>query len=140
MCAALGDALAEFRQERAESPVVVKERSREKRRNLRELGFAKYLENARVKVFPISHLTVEGKEGTALIRQRAADNLLIGLYDGQKQFLGIGILREVDYTRKALKVFTSVEEKPAVVFFGKVRLDENLRDIPEKSNPAKVNA
>ena len=132
-CASLGDALAEFRQERAESPVAVLERNREKRRDLRVLGYAKYLENGRVKVYALNHLTVEGKENNALIWQRRAENLLVGLYDQKKKFLGIGILREVDYTRKAIKVFTAVEEKPAFVFFGKMRLDENLHEIPEKT-------
>jgi polynucleotide 5'-hydroxyl-kinase GRC3/NOL9 len=132
-CSSLGDALAEFRQERAESPVAVRERTREKRRDLRELGYAKYLENGRVKVFALNHITVEGKENNALIWQRRTENLLVGLYDLKKKFLGIGILREVDYTRKAIKVFTAVEEKPAFVFFGKMRLDENLHEIPEKT-------
>ena len=132
-CAALGDALAEFRQERAESSVAVLERNREKRRDLRELGYAKYLENGRVKVYALNHLTVEGKESNALIWHRRAENLLVGLYDLKKRFLGIGVLREVDYTRKAIKVFTAVEEKPAFVFFGKMRLDENWHEIPEKN-------
>jgi polynucleotide 5'-hydroxyl-kinase GRC3/NOL9 len=138
-CASLGDALAEFRQERAESPVAVLERNREKRRDLRELGYAKYLENGRVKVYALNHLTVEGKENNALIWKRRAENLLVGLYNLKKKFLGIGILREVDYTRKAIKVFTAVEEKPAVVFFGKMRLDENWHEIPEKTVDPKVN-
>ena len=138
-CASLGDALAEFRQERAESPVAVRERTREKRRDLRELGYAKYLENGKVKVFALNHITVEGKENNALIWQRRAENLLVGLYDQRKRFLGIGILREVDYTRKAIKVFTAVEEKPAFVFFGKMRLDENWHEIQEKPVYPKVN-
>jgi polynucleotide 5'-hydroxyl-kinase GRC3/NOL9 len=138
-CASLGDALAEFRQERAESPVALRERDREKRRDLRELGYAKYLENGRVKVYALNHLTVEGKENNALIWQRRTENLLVGLYDLKKKFLGIGILREVDYTRKAIKVFTGVEEKPAVVFFGKMRLDEYWHEIPEKTLEPKVN-
>ncbi len=131
-CATLGDALAGFRQERAESSAAIKERSREKRRDLRELGYGKYLENARVKVFALNYLTVEGKENNALIWQRRADNLLVALYDFKRKFLGIGVLREVDYSRKALKIFTSVAEKPAILQFGKIRLDENLHEIPEK--------
>jgi polynucleotide 5'-kinase involved in rRNA processing len=82
---------------------------------------------------------VEGKENNALIWQRRAENLLVGLYDQRKKFLGIGILREVDYTRKAIKVFTAVEEKPAVVFFGKMRLDEYWHEIQEKPVYPKVN-
>ncbi len=131
VCASFGDALAGFRQERAESPASVKERSREKRRDLRELGFVKYLENARVKVFPLNHVVVEGKNDNALIKERKAENLLVGLFDSQKKFLGIGVLREIDYSRKSLKVQTSIIDKPAAIVFGKIRLDEKLREIPE---------
>jgi polynucleotide 5'-kinase involved in rRNA processing len=44
--------------------------------------------------------------------------------------LGIGVVRSITYARKALRVYTSVEEKPAFAVFGRVRLDENLREIP----------
>ncbi|MCW4018789.1 MAG: Clp1/GlmU family protein [Candidatus Bathyarchaeota archaeon] len=133
-CAMLGDALAGFRQERVESPVAIRERTREKRRNLRELGYAKYFENGRVKVYALNHITVENKESNTLIWQRRAENLLVALYDGSRQFMGVGVIRDVDYNRKALKVFTAVQEKPASVVFGKIRLDENLREIPEKAS------
>jgi polynucleotide 5'-hydroxyl-kinase GRC3/NOL9 len=132
-CASLGDALAGFRQERAESPTNIKERSKEKRRDLRELGFAKYLENSRVKVFPLNHIILESKEDNTLIRERKAENLIVGLFDGQKKLLGIGVLREVDYSRRSLKIFTSVAERPASIIFGKVRLDEKLQEIPAKT-------
>jgi polynucleotide 5'-kinase involved in rRNA processing len=62
------------------------------------------------------------------IRQGEEKGLLLGLYDAQRKFLGIGILREVDSVRKTLKVRTSVSAKPASVAFGKVRLDENLKE------------
>jgi polynucleotide 5'-hydroxyl-kinase GRC3/NOL9 len=138
LCATLGDALAEFKQERAESPTAVRERSREKRRDLRELGYCKYLENARVKVFALNHIIVEGKEDNALIWQRRAKDVLIALYDLKRKFLGIGILRDIDYIRKSLKVFTSVEEKPAIIQFGKIRLDENLHEISEKPEQSRI--
>jgi polynucleotide 5'-hydroxyl-kinase GRC3/NOL9 len=133
VCASFGDALAGFRQERAESPANVKERSREKRKDLRELGFAKYLENARVKVFPLNHVVVGERNDNALIKERKAQNLLIGLYDAQKKFLGIGVLREIDYTRKSMKVQTAVADKPASVVFGKIRLDEKFHEISENA-------
>ena len=137
-CAMLGDALGKYAEERADSPLAVRERNKETRRNLRELGFVKFLQRARIRVFALNYLMIEGKENYALISQRKAENLLIGLYDGQKRFLGIGVIREVDYTRKALKVLTSVVEKPAFLLFGKVRLDENLREIQEKNDLAKT--
>lgn len=128
-CATMGDPLAGFRQERAESPINIKERSSEKRKKLREIGFAKYLENARVKVFPLNHITIPKKEDNLLIRNAEAEDLLVGLFNAKKTFMGIGVLRSVDYTRRSLKVLTSVAEKPTTVVFGKIRLDEYLHEI-----------
>jgi len=52
------------------------------------------------------------------------------MYDAQRKFWGIGILREVDSVRKTLKVLTSVSVAPSSIAFGKVRLDENLKEVP----------
>lgn len=128
LCATFGDALATLRQELVDSPVEIRERNKESRKSLRELGFAKYLENSRVKVFPLNHITVEGRENYALIWKREAINLLVGFQDGQKRFLGIGILRSFDCNRRAMKILTSVE-KPASVTLGKIKLDGNLREL-----------
>lgn len=127
-CAALGDALAPYRQERADSPAAVKGRDQVRRRSLRELGYIRYFQGARIKVYNINHLSVAGVDRAVLLAGQAA-NRLVGLYGLKKQFLGVGVMRTVDATRKALKVYTPVEVKPSVVFFGRVRLDDNLREL-----------
>jgi polynucleotide 5'-hydroxyl-kinase GRC3/NOL9 len=120
-------ALEKLRKLVINSSWVVKQRSIEKRKNLREMTYAEYLTDAKVKAFPLNQLTIEEK--TALpVKQGEERGLLLGLYDSQRKFLGIGILREVDSVRKTLKVLTSVSAKPSRVVFGKVRLDENLRE------------
>ena len=48
----------------------------------------------------------------------------------RQKFLGIGVLQEIDCARKVLKVHTSVAAEPSSVKVGKVRLDENLHEIP----------
>ena len=122
-------ALIKFRKIVIDSSSVLKQRSREKRKNLREMSYAKYLTDAKVKSLPLNQLIIEEK--TALpIRQGEERGLLLGLYDAQRKFLGIGILREVDSVRKTLKVLTSVSAKPSIIAFGKVRLDKNLREVP----------
>jgi polynucleotide 5'-kinase involved in rRNA processing len=99
---------------------------------LRELGFAKYLENARIKVYHLNHITILEKENNPLVWQpKSMENLLTALYDGRKQFIGIGLLRAVDHQKNNLKILTGVNQKPASVAFGRVRLDLNLREIPE---------
>ncbi|MBM4401106.1 MAG: hypothetical protein FJ045_04060, partial [Crenarchaeota archaeon] len=121
-------AALKFRKIVIDSSSAAKQRSREKRKNLREMSYAKYLTDAKVKSLPLNQLALE--ERTALpIKQGEWSGLLLGLYDGQRKFLGIGILREFDSVRKTLKVFTSVSAKPASIAFGKVRLDENLKEV-----------
>jgi polynucleotide 5'-hydroxyl-kinase GRC3/NOL9 len=119
--------LERFRKTTIESPLNAKQRSREKRRNLRELGYIKYLTDAKVKSLPLKLLATEEQNGV-LIRRGEEGGLLLGLHDSQKKFLGIGILREVNYLRRTMKVFTSVSEKPSSIVLGKVRLDENLKE------------
>lgn len=131
LCGTMGDALGDFKQKRVESPNMVRERDKEHRKTLREIGFAKHMEGAKVKVYPLSQLAVEGKENYALIWQRKAEDFLVGLYDVQRRFLGIGVIRGVDYQRKALRMLTAVTQPPASVEFGKIRLDKNLREIQD---------
>ena len=132
-CTALGDALSAFRQERIDSNEATKIRNSEKRRRLRELGYAKYFEDAKVKVYALNHLILEDKEGKNIILHHKAEDLLVGLHDKQKRFLGLGVIRAVNYNRKSLKVFTSVRKKPAILSFGKLRLDWALRELPQRT-------
>jgi polynucleotide 5'-kinase involved in rRNA processing len=55
--------------------------------------------------------------------------LLLALYNDERKFLGIGVLREIDYRRKVVKIFTPVSSSISTVVFGRVRLDENLKEI-----------
>jgi polynucleotide 5'-hydroxyl-kinase GRC3/NOL9 len=119
-------ALEKFRTIMIDSPFAVRPRSREKRKSLRELGYIKYLRGSKVRSMPSKLLTME-EENAVPIRQ---EGLLLGLYDNHRKFLGIGILHEFDCRRKTLKVFTSVKAKPAGIVLGKVRLDENLKEVP----------
>ncbi len=128
-CNALASTIEPFRLARVDSPLVVKERGRLHRRSLRELGYVRYFQGGRVRVYNSTHTIIMGINHTTLFSNDSAVNLLVGLYDLRKQFLGIGVVRGIDFVRKAVKVYTTVEPKPAAVFFGKVRLDENLHEI-----------
>jgi polynucleotide 5'-hydroxyl-kinase GRC3/NOL9 len=121
-------ALEKLRKIVINSSWAVKQRSIEKRKNLREMTYAEYLTDAKVKAFPLNQLTIEEKAAFP-VRQGEEGGLLLGLYDSQRKFLGIGVLREVDSVRKTLKVLTSVSANPSCVVFGKVRVDENLREV-----------
>jgi polynucleotide 5'-hydroxyl-kinase GRC3/NOL9 len=121
--------LEKFRKTTINSPLTVRQWSREKRRSLRELGYIKYLTDAKVKSLSSKLLAIE-EQSVAAIRQGEEEGLLLGLYYSQRKFLGIGILCKVDYVRKALKLLTSVSEKPSSITLGKVRLDKSLKEIP----------
>jgi polynucleotide 5'-kinase involved in rRNA processing len=70
------------------------------------------------------------KKEIVVLRKGEEEGLLIALYNGESKFLGIGVLREIDYSRKALKIFTPVSKEISTVFFGKVKLDKTLKEIP----------
>jgi polynucleotide 5'-hydroxyl-kinase GRC3/NOL9 len=124
-------ALGKFRKSILDSPLAIRQRDREKRRDLRGRGYAKYLAEAKVKTWSLKLVKVEEQNGTQDVQSWQEDGLL-GLYDSQRRFLGIGVLRKIDSARKTLKVFTSVSVKPATAALGKVRLDENLKEIEAK--------
>jgi len=64
-----------------------------------------------------------------VIREGDEEGLLVGLKDEEDNFLGIGILHEVDYKRRALKVYTPVSKKVSILCFGQIKLDKNCREI-----------
>jgi polynucleotide 5'-hydroxyl-kinase GRC3/NOL9 len=183
------NALGTFKKVVVDSPVAIRQRSREKRKSLRELGYIKYLKNAKVQSFPINWLKIEddwllglgrasgniryarkiyellgtkplhfaelpdkiciiigrsrwvdgdnikrieefAKKKVVVTRKGEEAGLLTALYDQKRKFLGIGILHEVDFARKTLKIYTPVSEKVSAVAFGRVKLDKNMREIP----------
>jgi polynucleotide 5'-hydroxyl-kinase GRC3/NOL9 len=56
------DAIKDFKTITVDSPPTIKQRTREKRRSLRELGYIKYLRNAKVQSIPSSWLKIEENE------------------------------------------------------------------------------
>jgi polynucleotide 5'-hydroxyl-kinase GRC3/NOL9 len=106
------------------------QRTPEKRKILREMTYARYLKDAKTQCYPMSQVTIEPRNGLPK-DQTPEKGLLVGLYGSGSKFLGIGVLREINQTRKALKVQTSVAAKPQRIVIGKVRLDEKLREIQD---------
>jgi polynucleotide 5'-hydroxyl-kinase GRC3/NOL9 len=122
-------ALEKFVKTVVETPRAIRHRSVEKRKNLRELSYAKYLRDAKVKTWVLNQVRIEG-ENALPARQDKTRGLLLGMYDSKSKFLGIGVLREFNHVKRTLRALTSVAEKPAGIVVGKVRLDENLREAP----------
>jgi polynucleotide 5'-hydroxyl-kinase GRC3/NOL9 len=64
-----------------------------------------------------------------LIWEGDENGLLVGLKDEENHFLGIGILQEVDYKRKNLKIYTPVTQNVGSLSFGQIKLNKNLKEI-----------
>ena len=104
------------------------QRTPEKRKALREMTYARYLKAAKQQFYYLSQVTIEPKNAVPK-NQTPEKGLLLGLYGSGNKFLGIGILREINQMRKALKVQTSVSAKPRKIVFGKVLLDKKIREV-----------
>lgn len=181
--------LEKFRRVRVDSPPVIRKRTREKRRSLRELGYVKYLINAKVQSIPLNRVKIEAdelaglsmtrenfrqarkiydllgmkplhfaelqdkvciviskrrwidmdtikrvheftKKKVVVVRKGEEQGLLAALYDAERKFLGIGVLREIDYRRKVMKVYTPTSKEVSIVATGRIKLDKDLREIP----------
>ncbi len=186
--ASLLNALEKFRRVAVDSPPAIRQRSREKRRSLRELGYIKYLRNAKMQSVSLGWIEIEengllgldrkregikqarkiyellgmkplhlaelkdricivvgrrrwisadnvkkveefARKKAVVIRKGEEEGLLVALHDAERKFLGIGVLHEVDYVRKALKIFTPVTKDISMVAVGRVKLDKGLKEI-----------
>lgn len=186
----LSDALESYTMVFVESPQAIKQRSREKRKTLRELGYIKYLANAKVQTIPInwleiknpgfpyilSHNSVDGKrieeissilgfnpihvielakeiciitageksphpEKIKKIEEITGkkvnvqlkgeeEGFIVALYNASDKFLGLGVIREIDYRRRAIKIMTPVSERFTKVVIGRIKLDKNFKEVP----------
>jgi len=55
--------------------------------------------------------------------------LIVGLHDEENKFLGLGVINDIDYRRKVLKVFTPANQKTSIIKVGHVRLDDKCREV-----------
>jgi len=181
--------LGKFRIVSVESPPAIRQRDREKRKSLRELGYKKYLRTPRVQSLSLSWVKIEGDESFGLSKGRTLtrearrvnemlgmkplhvaeltdriniiigkrrwispenikkveehakkrivvtrkgeeEGLLAGMYDANRKFLGIGVVQEIDYLRKAVKVLSPVSDEVSILVLGKIKLDKNMKEIP----------
>jgi len=61
------------------------------------------------------------------------EGLLVALHDKDGNFLGIGIIEQLDYDRRVLKVYTNVKKGIASIRVGQVKLDKSGRELEQSS-------
>lgn len=111
-----------------ETSPALNQRNPETRKVLREMTYAKYLKRAKLQCIPIGQLVIEPRNGVPKMVY-TDKGILVGLYGRGTKFLGIGILRAVNTTRKTLKIQTAVSTKPVRLVFGKVLLDRKFQEV-----------
>lgn len=71
----------------------------------------------------------KGKE-VHLIHEKSFENLLVALLDKRNRYLGIGILKKIDYTMRKLTLYTPVPpNKISTVLFGSIKVLEDGVEI-----------
>ncbi|MGP3666840.1 MAG: Clp1/GlmU family protein [Candidatus Bathyarchaeota archaeon] len=103
---------------RVKSSSYVKKRSREERRKLRWQSYYRYMKNSAVKVFLLENVKVVGK--------LQEEGVLLGLYDKNSSFLGLGVLKNFDKNRGLVKVFTPVKGSVGIIEVGEITIKDEL--------------
>jgi polynucleotide 5'-kinase involved in rRNA processing len=77
-----------------------------------------------------------------VVRKGEEEGLLTALCNSKRKFLGIGIVQEIEYLRKTLKILTPVSQEVTIAVIGRVKLDKNMKEIPllSEENQAELKA
>lgn len=110
---------------------LVKKRSREERRKLRWQSYQKYMRNSTVRTIPMEKVKILGLENDW------KKDLVTGLYDSNMNFLGLGILKDVNLTRKIIRVLTPVRVRIGKIEVGQTVVEIDLKTV--KSEKQKLN-
>jgi len=69
-----------------------------------------------------------GKEEVILTWPGEEKGLIVGLLGSDLSYLGLGLIREIDYPKKVIELLTPVEDLISVIQIGLVKLDEDFRE------------
>jgi polynucleotide 5'-hydroxyl-kinase GRC3/NOL9 len=119
------------------SPDTIKERTRVDRRELRSLGYQKYLDGASLRTFRMNGVKLHHRmatEGLDLGRVSRSwlDNLkdtIIGFLDADDLLQEIGILKHIVPSTRTVKIWSRISSVPAKIEIGEVRLNNDGREL-----------
>jgi len=113
------------------TPHVVRARSREERRRLRELNYRRFLEGGITRQFNFRRTRLRGievRDGRLRgVCQRL--NSLVGFLDEEGLLVDIGVLKAVDQREGLIRVFTKFAQDPFILELGSVKIDETGREV-----------
>ena len=64
-----------------------------------------------------------------VLRKGDERGVLVSLHGDDGRFLGIGVLRDIDFRRRIIRIYTPVEGKVSTICVGCVKLDEEGREV-----------
>lgn len=70
-----------------------------------------------------------GKEEVIILPQGFERNLLAGLFSPQGVFLGLGLIREINFYKRTIEIFTPVEDEIGLMIIGHVKISEDGKEI-----------
>jgi len=119
------------------SPDLIRERTRVDRRELRTLGYQRYLAAASLKNFRVngvrlrSGLTSQPIDPARLLRSGANDLIdrIVGFLNSDGFLSEIGVLREAVPSARTVKVWSRFDGKPDSIEVGEVRLNGQGREL-----------
>jgi len=121
----------------AGSPDIIKERTQVDRRELRALGYQKYLAGASVKVFRSdragvqSALSSEPLHLNRLSRSQVEDlkDEIVGFLDADGFLQEIGILKDIVPSTTTVKIWSRIAVTPRKIEIGGVKLSDDGREL-----------
>jgi polynucleotide 5'-hydroxyl-kinase GRC3/NOL9 len=119
------------------SPDTIKERTRLDRRELRSLGYQKYLAGASLRTFRMDgtrlrHCTTMGDLGLDRVSRSWVENLkdtVVGLLDAEDLLQEIGILKDIVSSARMVKIWSRISNFPAKIEVGDVKLNNDGREL-----------
>ncbi|RLF21221.1 MAG: hypothetical protein DRJ68_03945 [Thermoprotei archaeon] len=75
------------------------------------------------------------KEDLLLTWKGEERGLIVGLLAPDLSYLGLGLIREIDYVRRSVEILTPVEDPIGVVQAGLIKLDEDFREVAKYEKP-----
>jgi polynucleotide 5'-hydroxyl-kinase GRC3/NOL9 len=69
------------------------------------------------------------KRKVKIVQEGNEEGLLVALLDEKENFLGIGIVEDIDYVRRTIRVYTPVQKNVSSLSLGRVKLDKTGREL-----------
>lgn len=76
-----------------------------------------------------------GAEDVICIKRGQERGIIVGLYDFNNTYLGMGVINEIDFERNSIKIITPVNENPSLIVVGLIRLNNDFREIGKVKSP-----